>query len=125
MTKAEIIEYIDKTLKLFEKERQLELNEFKADLISDIYIFDIEFKIAQFAVENNHFAKIKDFTLDQLITEEDIEDEYGFDINISELISNWISTTSKSIIYDFVQQEIPKQEILEVINYYESIIHSD
>ena len=56
---------------------------------------------------------------------EDIEDEYGIDINISELISNWISTTSKSIIYDFVQQEIPKQEILEVINYYESIIHSD
>ena len=95
MTKAEIIEYIDKTLKLFEKERQLELNEFKADLISDIYIFDIVFKIAQFAVENNHFAKIKDFTLDQLITEEDIEDEYGIDINISELISNWISTTSK------------------------------
>ena len=125
MTKAEIIEYIDKTLKLFEKAYKLESEENKADLISDMYIFDIEFKIAQFAVKNNHFAKIKDFTLRQLITEEDIEDECGIDVNISELISNWISTTSKSIIYDFVQQDIPKPEILEVINYYESKIYSD
>lgn len=125
MTKAEIIEYIDKTLKLFEKEYKLEIEESKADLLSDFYIFDIEFKIAQFAVENNHFAKIKDLTLHQLTTEEDIKDEDGFDVNISELISNWVSTTGKSIIYDFVQQDIPKPEILEVINYYESKIYSD
>ena len=84
MTKAEIIEYIDKTLKLFEKAYKLESEENKADLISDMYIFDIEFKIAQFAVKNNHFAKIKDFTLRQLITEEDIEDECGIDVNISD-----------------------------------------
>lgn len=122
MTKAEIIAYIDKTLKLFEKEHQLELDECKADFIFDFYLFDIEYKIAQFAVENNHFAKIKNFTLDQLINEENIEDEDGCDINISELISNWMTTTSKSIIYDFVQQDIPKPEILEVINYYESKI---
>ena len=122
MTKAEIIAYIDKTLKLFEKEHQLELDECKADFIFDFYLFDIEYKISQFAVENNHFAKIKNFTLDQLINEENIEDEDGCDINISELISNWMTTTSKSIIYDFVQQDIPKPEILEVINYYESKI---
>lgn len=125
MTKTEIIEYIDKTLEVFEEKRQLELEEFKADLISDFYIFDIEFRIAQFAIANKQFVKIKGYSLDHLIKVAYIEDENGIDISISELISNWIYTTSKSIVYDFVQQDIPKPVILEVINYYENKINNN
>jgi|SRR5690606_20060590 hypothetical protein len=119
MTKLELIAFIDEKLSLFQKAHQAEPEDAKADFISDYYIFDMEFEIAKFAVAQQHQATINGLTIHQLVTEEDLEDENGFDVNVSELISNWISTTSKSIVYNSVRQDIPNDEILEVIRYYE------
>ena len=122
MTKNELLKLIYKNILRYEKELEVELDAANADLISDFIIFDIEFKIAKFAIEHNHSAVIKGIPLQQLVEDEDIEDEDGLDIFASEYISNWISTTSGSIVYNFVQQSTPNAEILEIINYYETAI---
>ena len=120
MKKDELIDYIDKTFEIFKRGHQLESEENKADLISDLYIYDMDFKIAQFAIINNHHAMIQNFTLKQLVTEDELEYEDGTYVNIYELISDWISTSLGTVLYDYVVQDTVSQEIIEVIKYYDN-----
>lgn len=121
MTKAEIIEYIDAQMKILREELLIIKGFSEWDWYpSDATVWETELEVAKFAVENKHFAKIDGFTLEQLVTEKELEYEDGSDVAVWELISYWNAVTSGAYLNDFenrIQQETLNPEILEVINY--------